>query len=58
MAVEGRRVIFPIILIVVGVLFLLSNLGFLQWGQLRTFIGTWWPVILIAIGIEHLMRRR
>jgi len=58
MAGEGKRVIWPIILIVVGLLFLASNLGYLQWGELRRVLGTWWPLILIAIGIEHLIRRR
>jgi hypothetical protein len=41
----------------VGVLFLASNLGYLQWGDLRQFLATWWPVILIAIGVEQLVRR-
>ena len=44
-------------LIVVGVLFLASNLGYLRWGELRSFLATWWPVILIAIGVEQLIRR-
>jgi len=57
MAGEGRRIIWPIILVVVGVLFLASNLGYLQWGELRRVLAVWWPVILIAIGIEHLVRR-
>ena len=57
MASEGRRIVWPIILIVVGLLFLASNLGYLKWAELREFIGTWWPVILIAIGVEQLMRR-
>jgi hypothetical protein len=57
MASEGRRIVWPIILIVVGVLFLASNLGYLNWGQLRNVLATWWPVILIAIGIEQLVRR-
>jgi len=57
MASEGRRIVWPIILIVVGALFLASNLGYLQWGQLRSFLATWWPVILIAIGVEQLLRR-
>ena len=57
MASEGRRIVWPIILIVVGVLFLASNPGYLNWGQLRGFLATWWPVILIAIGVEQLMRR-
>jgi lipopolysaccharide export LptBFGC system permease protein LptF len=57
MASEARRIVWPIILIVVGVLFLLSNLGYLQWGELRRFLATWWPLILIAIGLEQLVRR-
>ena len=57
MASEGRRVVWPIILIVVGLLFLASNLGYLQWHELRNFLATWWPVILIAIGVEQLVRR-
>ena len=57
MAGEGRRIVWPIILIVVGLLFLASNLGYLQWHELRSFLATWWPVILIAIGIEQLARR-
>jgi len=57
MASEARRIVWPIILIVVGLLFLASNLGYLDWGQLRNVLATWWPVILIAIGIEQLVRR-
>ena len=58
MASDGRRVVvWPIVLIVVGLLFLASNLGYLNWGQLRYFLATWWPVILIAIGVEQLVRR-
>jgi len=57
MASEGRRIVWPIILIVVGLLFLASNLGYLQWHELRNFLATWWPVILIAIGVEQLVRR-
>jgi hypothetical protein len=57
MAGEGRRVVWPIILVVAGALLLASNLGYLQWAELRSFLATWWPVILIAIGLEQLMRR-
>jgi len=53
-----KRIVWPVVLIVVGVLFLASNLGYLNWGQLRSFLATWWPVILIAIGVEQLIRRR
>ena len=58
MANEGRRFFWPVILIVLGLLFLASNLGYLQWAELRRLLGTWWPLILIAIGIEQLIRRR
>jgi|KBSMisStandDraft_5_1062788.scaffolds.fasta_scaffold39519_5 hypothetical protein len=57
MASEGRRIVWPIILIVVGLLFLASNLGYLQWGELRRLLATWWPLIVIAIGVEQLVRR-
>jgi hypothetical protein len=57
MASEARRIVWPIILIVVGVLFLASNLGYLQWAELRGFLATWWPLILIAVGAEQLVRR-
>jgi len=44
-----------VILIVVGGLFLLRNLGFdLHLGQL---FATWWPLALIALGIGMLFRR-
>ncbi|MCA0324298.1 MAG: DUF5668 domain-containing protein [Proteobacteria bacterium] len=39
-----------IILILVGAFFLLSNLG-LMTVNLRELISTWWPLILIALGI-------
>ena len=51
-------IVWPIVLILLGVLFLLHNLGFLQWRELRVFLGTWWPVILIAVGAAQLARRR
>ena len=47
----------PIVLIVSGILFLLSNLGYLpnpSWGLLWRL----WPVILIALGLDVLIGRR
>ena len=47
----------PIVLILSGVLFLLSNLGYLpdpSWGLLWRL----WPVILIALGLDVLIGRR
>lgn len=45
----------PFILIVVGILFLLNNLGFIQgdiWGQLVLY----WPVIFIVIGLDSIYK--
>ncbi len=45
-----------IILIVIGVMFLLQNLGIagINFGRL---IATWWPLILIAVGLSMLFKR-
>ena len=39
-----------IVLIVVGSYFLLSNLGLINI-SLREVISTWWPLVLIAVGV-------
>jgi len=44
-----------VILIVLGVLFLLSNLGWIP--GLGALIAQWWPVILIAVGVSMLVQR-
>jgi hypothetical protein len=49
--------VFPIVLIVLGVLFLAHNLGYLRFAELKDIIGTWWPVILIAVGAAALVDR-
>ncbi len=54
---DRRNMVWPMTLIVVGVLFLAYNLGYLQFAQLKDIIGTWWPVILIALGIGGLVQR-
>ncbi|MGO4702452.1 LiaI-LiaF-like domain-containing protein [Dyella sp. 2RAB6] len=44
-----------IILIAIGALFLLRNLGLdLHLGQL---FATWWPLVLIALGVGMMVRR-
>jgi len=52
-----RGIVWPILLILVGTLFLAHNLGFLAFAQLKDIIGTWWPAILIALGIAGLFGR-
>lgn len=54
---NDRNIVWPITLIVVGVLFLAYNLGYLQFAQLKEIIGTWWPLILIALGVAGLVQR-
>ena len=54
----NRNLVWPIALIVVGLLFLAYNLGYLQYAQLKDIIGTWWPVILIALGLAGLLQRK
>ena len=44
-----------IVLIIVGTLFLLSNLGVVP--QLGPLLRQWWPLILIVIGVAMLVRR-
>lgn len=58
MASDNRNIVWPIVLIAVGVLFLAYNLGYLQFAQLKDLIGTWWPLILIALGVGGLLQRR
>jgi hypothetical protein len=43
----------PIVLIAVGILILLTNLGHLHWN----WAGMYWPLILIFIGVWHGWRR-
>jgi lia operon protein LiaF len=45
-----------IVLIVLGSLFLLSNLGIIP--RLGPLFATWWPLILILVGVSLLLRRR
>lgn len=40
-----------IVLVLVGTFFLLSNLGVIEI-SLAQLVKTWWPVILIAVGIS------
>jgi hypothetical protein len=44
-----------IVLIVVGTIFLLSNLGVVP--QLGPLLRQWWPLILIVIGVIMLVQR-
>lgn len=51
-----RHRIFPFMLIAVGGLFLLVNLGLLPREELRRFFATWWPLAPLVAGIVLLRR--
>ncbi len=52
-----RNLIAALVLITLGVLFLLNNLGYTDL-SLGRLISTWWPLILILVGISLLLRDR
>jgi hypothetical protein len=47
----------PTILIALGIVFLLNNLGYLSWGIWDSLLRLW-PVVLIAVGLDLLVGRR
>ena len=52
---RSKSAIGAYILIGLGIIFLLSNLGWLP--PLRSLMAQWWPIILIIVGILVLIRR-
>ncbi len=48
----------PIVLIVIGAILLLVNLGLVPIAELRALLAKWWPLILILIGVWQLVRPR
>jgi hypothetical protein len=52
---KPRSSIAALILIGLGTLFLLSNLGVLP--HLGALFARWWPLILIVVGAAMLLRR-
>ncbi|HEU5086131.1 MAG TPA: DUF5668 domain-containing protein [Roseiflexaceae bacterium] len=55
----GRRrgLVGPVILLVLGVLLLLNNLGMLDWAVWAT-LARWWPLLLIAAGLDLVLGNR
>lgn len=58
---ERRRfrgsIFFPVVLIVLGVVFLLNNIGVLT-GNVWDTVLQLWPVLLIALGLDGILRRQ
>jgi len=57
MARSGHSVFWGIVLLVLGVLFLLGNLDIMYF-DFWDFIGDWWPVILIVVGLSIIFKRK
>ncbi len=51
-----RHLIPALVLIVLGTLFLLDNLGFSTF-DVGHLISTWWPALLILAGVNLLLKR-
>lgn len=51
----SRSRICAIVLIIVGGLFLLANLGVIP--EIRPLLRQWWPLILIVVGVLLLVQR-
>jgi hypothetical protein len=48
-----RSIVWPLVLITLGVLFLLANFGIIP--DVGDFIARWWPLILVLLGLEILL---
>lgn len=54
-AMRRGSVVGPLLMVAVGVLFLLVELGHLDWGAVAEWFGNWWPLLLIAAGVVRLL---
>jgi len=52
-----RNNLTAIVLIVIGTIFLLKNLGVLGGSNFGKILATWWPLILIVVGVSLLVAR-
>ena len=52
---RSKGILFPIVLILLGVLFLLSKMGLLP--PMGVMWQRWWPLLLIGAGLVMLVQR-
>lgn len=50
------NIVGALVLVVIGTLFLLNNLGYTDM-SLGKMLMTWWPAILIVVGLGMLFKR-
>src|SRR5262249_41364683 len=44
-----------VVLIILGILFLLGNMGVLHWSMLRHWFANYWPLLIIVWGVIKLV---
>ncbi len=54
---QGESFVFPVVMLGAGTVFLLSNLGYLT-GDAWRLLLQFWPILLIAFGLDLLLSRR
>lgn len=54
----NRNTVWPVLLIVLGVVLLANNLDIIEFAKLRHIIVKWWPVVLIIIGVAALVPKK
>jgi len=50
-ALRRRSIVGPVLLVAFGVLFLMTELGHLDWWRVTEWFGRWWPLLLIVAGV-------
>jgi DUF4097 and DUF4098 domain-containing protein YvlB len=58
MQMRGMRrgsIVGPLVLLTLGVMFLLTQMGRLSWSHAVGWYGSWWPVVMIAAGVVLLV---
>ena len=53
----GSHIVSALVLIGLGLFFLARNLGWIDSG-LGSLLATWWPAILVVVGIGLLFKRK
>jgi len=53
----GSNIVSALILIFIGLFMLARNLGWIE-GSLVSLLATWWPLLLVVVGINMLVKRK